>query len=103
LPLPVAVSAMAAHAIWKGSISFGLVIQVFSATQNEDYTSFSQLRCLESWGTLNVLGQPAEPICTYYRCQHRFSLHGSRRCRANKQGVRDTSKIPLKKTNDQND
>jgi DNA end-binding protein Ku len=39
-------AAMAAHAIWKGSISFGLVnipIQVFSATQNEDYTSFSQL------------------------------------------------------------
>jgi DNA end-binding protein Ku len=39
-------AAMAARAIWKGSISFGLVnipIQVFSATQNEDYTSFSQL------------------------------------------------------------
>ena len=37
---------MAARAIWKGSISFGLVnipIQVFSATQKEDYTSFSQL------------------------------------------------------------
>jgi hypothetical protein len=36
---------------------------------------------LERWGTLNVLGQPAEPICTYYRCHHKFSLHGSRRCR----------------------
>ena len=35
----------------------------------------------EKWGTLNVLGQPAEPICTYYRCHHKFSLHGSRRCR----------------------
>jgi hypothetical protein len=35
----------------------------------------------EGWGTLNVLGQPAEPICTYYRCHHNFSLHGSRRCR----------------------
>src|ERR671914_1036886 len=37
---------MAAHAIWKGSISFGLVnipIQVFSATQRENYTSFNQL------------------------------------------------------------
>jgi DNA end-binding protein Ku len=37
---------MAARAIWKGSISFGLVnipIQVFSTTQNENYTSFSQL------------------------------------------------------------
>jgi len=39
-------AAMAAHAIWKGSISFGLVnipIQVISATQREDYTSFNQL------------------------------------------------------------
>src|SRR5215208_8082568 len=37
---------MAARAIWKGSISFGLVnipIQVFSATQREDFTSFNQL------------------------------------------------------------
>jgi DNA end-binding protein Ku len=40
-------AAMAARAIWKGSISFGLVnipIQVFSATQIEEYTSFNQLR-----------------------------------------------------------
>jgi hypothetical protein len=35
----------------------------------------------EKWGTLNVLGQPAEPICAYYRCHHKFSLHGSRGCR----------------------
>ena len=37
---------MAARAIWKGDISFGLVnipIQVFSATQKEEYTSFNQL------------------------------------------------------------
>src|SRR5918992_5517360 len=33
------------------------------------------------WRTLNVLGQPAEPICNYYGCHHKFSLHGSRRCR----------------------
>ena len=36
---------------------------------------------LEGWGTLDVLGQPAEPICTYYRCNHKFSLHGSSKCR----------------------
>jgi DNA end-binding protein Ku len=38
-------AAMAARAIWKGSISFGLVnipIEVFSATQKEEYT-FNQL------------------------------------------------------------
>jgi DNA end-binding protein Ku len=39
-------AAMAARAVWKGSISFGLVnipIQVFSTTQREDFTSFNQL------------------------------------------------------------
>ena len=36
---------------------------------------------LGKWGALNVLGQPAEPICTYYRCHHKFSLHGSSKCR----------------------
>jgi len=39
-------AAMAARTIWKGGISFGLVnipIQVFSATQSEDYASFNQL------------------------------------------------------------
>ena len=37
---------MAARAIWKGSVSFGLVnipIEVFSATQKEEFTSFNQL------------------------------------------------------------
>ena len=36
---------------------------------------------LEKWGTVDVLGRPAEPICTYYRCNHKFSVHGSRSCR----------------------
>jgi hypothetical protein len=36
---------------------------------------------LEIWGTVDVLGHPAEPICTYYRCNHKFSIHGSRSCR----------------------
>jgi DNA end-binding protein Ku len=41
-----AMAASSARAIWKGSISFGLVnipIQVYSATQKEEYTSFNQL------------------------------------------------------------
>ena len=36
---------------------------------------------LKKWGTLDALGQPAEPICTYHRCHHKFSVHGSRKCR----------------------
>src|ERR687896_74631 len=39
-------SYMAGRSIWKGAISFGLVnipIQVFSAIQKEEYTSFNQL------------------------------------------------------------
>jgi hypothetical protein len=35
----------------------------------------------EGWRTLDVLGQPTEPICNYYGCHHKFSLHGSRKCR----------------------
>ena len=44
-------------------------------------TKDDQVLGLEKWGTKNVLGKPAEPICTYYRCHHRFSLHGTRSCR----------------------
>ena len=35
----------------------------------------------EKWRPLDVLGHPAEPICNYYGCHHKFSLHGSRKCR----------------------
>ena len=27
------------------------------------------------------LGQSVEPICTYYRCHHKFSVHGTISCR----------------------
>jgi hypothetical protein len=27
---------------------------------------------------IDVFGQKIEPICNYYRCYHKFSLHGSR-------------------------
>lgn len=31
---------------------------------------------LDKWETMDVFGQQAEPICTYYRCNHTFSAHG---------------------------
>ena len=30
---------------------------------------------------VDVYGRTSEPICTYYRCNHKFSVHDSRRCR----------------------
>jgi hypothetical protein len=30
----------------------------------------------KKWGTVDVFGKDAEPICTYYRCNHKFSIHG---------------------------
>ena len=30
----------------------------------------------ETQVTIDVFGQKSEPICTYYRCNHKFSLHG---------------------------
>ena len=49
--------------------------------QNRAATKDDQVQRLEKWGTKDVLGKPAEPICTYYSCHHKFSLHGTRRCR----------------------
>ena len=50
-------------------------------SQKQDENKSTRRRESEKWGILDVLGQPAEPICTYYRCHHKFSLHGSRSCR----------------------
>jgi hypothetical protein len=56
--------------------------------RNDDEKQKPQLKQVEikdeewgKWRTLDVLGQPAEPICNYYGCHRKFSLHGSRRCR----------------------
>jgi hypothetical protein len=40
---------------------------------------------------IDVFGQETEPICTYYRCRHKFSLHG-----LNTHGCR--CKHPMNKT-----
>ena len=29
----------------------------------------------------DVWGKESEPICTYYRCKHKFSEHGTSLCR----------------------
>jgi hypothetical protein len=35
------------------------------------------------WQTIDVFGRQIEPICTYYRCNHKFSVHrlGSHGCK----------------------
>jgi hypothetical protein len=55
--------------------------QKLKAKKQDGIAEAHQVQGLEKWGTLDVLGQPAEPICTYYRCRHKFSLHGTRSCR----------------------
>ena len=63
-----------------------------SKASNDDDNNHQKLKLKQSkakdpdqglgkWGALYVLGQPAELICTYYRCYHKFSLHSSRSCR----------------------
>jgi hypothetical protein len=49
--------------------------------QLQQHGGEDQEKGLEKYGTVDVLGRPAEPICTYYRCNHKFSIHGSRSCR----------------------
>src|SRR5919197_1537352 len=60
------------------SMSSKVSNDINNQTKKQD---FAPIQGLEKWGTLNVLGQPAEPICTYYRCHHKFSLHDTRSCR----------------------
>ncbi|HEY9387656.1 MAG TPA: hypothetical protein VIP70_11500 [Nitrososphaeraceae archaeon] len=43
---------------------------------------------------VNVFGQKSEPICTYYRCHHKFSLHGL--SRSSRHGCK--CKHPMNKT-----
>ena len=44
-----------------------------SSTTNElSYKEISQQPQL----IIDVFGKETEPICTYYRCRHKFSLHG---------------------------
>jgi len=50
-------------------------------SQKKDENGSTTRRKAKKWGTLDALGQPAEPICTYYRCHHKFSVHGSRSCK----------------------
>jgi hypothetical protein len=50
-------------------------------SQKHEENGSTTRRKAEKWGTLDALGQLAEPIYTYYRCHHKFSLHGSIRCR----------------------
>ncbi|HEU4446787.1 MAG TPA: hypothetical protein VFR94_19095 [Nitrososphaeraceae archaeon] len=52
----------------------------------QDATKDSAQR-LERWGTLDVLGQPAEPICTYYRCHISFHFM-----------VRDVADVSIQQT-----
>ena len=54
--------------------------QKLKSQKQEENESTARIEA-EKWGTLDALGQPTEPICTYYRCHHKFSLHGSRSCR----------------------
>ena len=50
-------------------------------TDKEEKEEQPQERKQQQQQIRNVLGQVSEPICTYYRCHHKFSLHGSSKCR----------------------
>ena len=55
--------------------------QKTSAEKQQEPQVKSTHQGFEKWGTLNVFGEPAEPMCNYYGCHHKFSLHGSRCCK----------------------
>lgn len=45
-----------------------------SSTTNE--LSYKEIPQKQPQLIIDVFGKEAEPICTYYRCRHKFSLHG---------------------------
>ena len=45
-----------------------------SSTSNE--LSYKEIPLKQPQLIIDVFGNETEPICTYYRCRHKFSLHG---------------------------
>ncbi len=45
-----------------------------SSTTNE--LSYKEIPQKQPQLIIDVFGKETEPICTYYRCRHKFSLHG---------------------------
>ena len=61
------------------------------STTNRKESMQKQKQQLEPKLLVDVFGQKTEPICSYYRCHHKFSLHG-----LSKHGCR--CKHPMNKT-----
>jgi hypothetical protein len=61
------------------------------STTNRNESMHKQIQQLEPKLLVDVFGQKTEPICSYYRCRHKFSLHG-----LNKHGCK--CKHPMNKT-----
>jgi len=61
------------------------------STTNRNESMHKQIQQLELRLLVDVFGQKTEPICSYYRCRHKFSLHG-----LSKHGCR--CKHPMNKT-----
>jgi hypothetical protein len=45
-----------------------------SSTTND--LSYKEIPPKQPQLIIDVFGKETEPICTYYRCRHKFSLHG---------------------------
>ena len=47
-----------------------------STTSTTNELSYKKIPQKEPQLIIDVFGKETEPICTYYRCRHKFSLHG---------------------------
>jgi hypothetical protein len=65
----------------KSGIKNGLTEKKLQREEEEQLQEQKQQQQQQQRLIKNVFGQVSEPICTYYRCHHKFSLHGSSRCR----------------------
>lgn len=62
-----------------------------SSTTSRNESMHKQIQQLQPKLLIDVFGQKTEPICSYYICRHKFSLHG-----LSKHGCR--CKHPMNKT-----
>jgi hypothetical protein len=74
---------------FKG-FSSSLLSSSLSTTNRSEYIH-KQIQQVEPKLLVDVFGQKTEPICSYYRCRHKFSVHG-----LSKHGCR--CKHPMNKT-----
>lgn len=61
---------------YSSTPSSSIKTMIMMTTQSGESVLLKQQQQSEPTKVIDVFGQKSEPICDYYRCHHKFSLHG---------------------------